>query len=287
MRLKQALALLQVVKHLSRGDVVVGLASVGQELPDGDPESPDVRLVSEYSVLDALQGQPLDRHLAALSLVFVLVDVQQLGKSEVGDLDAVGSLDKDVSGSKVAMHKSLLFQVGHSRGNLFAPAEQRLRSDLVLVVPDILQETTERHQLGDQHESAGHADGQKLQEVRVLDACHDVGLLQDLLVGIFVGAFLQLLDSHRDLDILALGYPDALVDGSESSVTEDATSPQLVLLDDVQLGQVGLDVGRLKGLVVSVSGHDHGHLSGVLLGLGALLPVVAGNGQQKADDDDR
>ena len=49
-------------------------------------ERPDLRLVSEYSVLNALQGEPLDGHRAARRLVFIIVVAWQLGQPEVSDL---------------------------------------------------------------------------------------------------------------------------------------------------------------------------------------------------------
>ena len=40
------------------------------------------------------------------------------------------------------MHQPPLLEVGHTSGDLRAPVEQRLAADLVLIVPDVVQEAS-------------------------------------------------------------------------------------------------------------------------------------------------
>jgi len=94
--------------------VFVRSTAVREKFPHGHAERPHVALVREDSVLDALERQPLDRHLAARRFVLVLVDVQQLGQTEIGDFHAVGRLDQHVPRRQVAVHEALLLQVRHS-----------------------------------------------------------------------------------------------------------------------------------------------------------------------------
>ena len=122
-----------------------------EEEEDGITESPNVALVSKDAVLDALQRQPFDGHFPSGRLVLVLVDIQQLGQSEIRDLDAGRILDQDVAGGQIPMDQPALLQVGHAAGDLSAPVEQRLGSDLVPVVADVIQEASQRHQLRHQH----------------------------------------------------------------------------------------------------------------------------------------
>ena len=58
------------------------------------------------------------------------------------------------------------------------------------------------------------------------------------------------------------------------------------LLDNLQLGQVGLDVGQPEGLVVLVPGHDHGHLSSVLFGDGSATPLAEADDAKHSGQDD-
>lgn len=77
-------------------------------------ERPDVALVCEYPVLDTLESQPLDRHLAAGCFVLVFVDVKKLGEAKVRDLDTVVGVHQYVACSQVSVYKPLVFQVSHS-----------------------------------------------------------------------------------------------------------------------------------------------------------------------------
>lgn len=77
-------------------------------------ERPDVALVCEYPVLNTLESQPLDRHLAAGRLVLVFVDVQKLGEAEVRDLDTVMGVHQHVARRQVSVYQPLVFQVSHS-----------------------------------------------------------------------------------------------------------------------------------------------------------------------------
>ena len=43
--------------------------------------------MSESAVKDGLEGEPLDGHSSALGVIHVLVHVQQLSQTEVGDLN--------------------------------------------------------------------------------------------------------------------------------------------------------------------------------------------------------
>lgn len=52
-------------------------------------------------------------HLSSISVIFLLICRQKLGEAEVGDLDVVRTLQKDVPCSQVAMHQVTLLQVVH------------------------------------------------------------------------------------------------------------------------------------------------------------------------------
>ena len=164
----------------------------------------------EDAVLDALEGQPLDGHLAAGRLVLVFVDVEKFGQAEVGDLDAARVLDEDVTRGQVAVHQPPVLQIGHAARDLRAPVEQRLGADLVTIVAHVVEQAAEWHQLRNQHHLRRHAHGQQLQQVRVLDAGHDVRFVQDLAVRVRAGALTEHLNGHRNLDVLALGHPYTL-----------------------------------------------------------------------------
>ena len=61
---------------------------------------------------------------------------------EVCDLDAAQGLDEDVPGDEVPVHQPQLLEVDHAPGDLRVPVEQRLAADLVLIVPDVVQEAS-------------------------------------------------------------------------------------------------------------------------------------------------
>lgn len=93
-------------------------------------KGPNIRLVGEDAMLDTLESQPLDGHLPPGGLVLLLVVVQQLGQSEVCDLDAVRGLDQDIAGSQVSVHQPSALQISHASGDLSAPVQERLGPDL-------------------------------------------------------------------------------------------------------------------------------------------------------------
>ena len=234
-------------------DILIRSASVCEQFPAGHSEGPDVTLVCEDSLRNAFQGQPFNGHLATMCLVFILIEVEQLGQSKVSDLDTVGSLDQNIPGCQVSVDQPHVLKMSHATSNLSAPVEQRLGANLVLVVPHIVQQTAQGHQLGDQHHLTGHADGQHLEQVGVLHRGHDLGLVQDLILNIDTRALSQHLDSNRDLDIFSLRNPDTFEDCSEGTITKDAPLSQVLLLDNSELRQVGFDVGGSKRFIGVVS----------------------------------
>ncbi len=64
-------------------------------------------------------------------------------------------------------------------GDLDTPVEQQLRSDVVLVLMDIVEQAPVRHQLCDQLDGGTKADTQQADQVGVLHARHDQGLLNE------------------------------------------------------------------------------------------------------------
>lgn len=53
-------------------------------------------------------------YLSSISVIFLLVNVQQASQTKVRDLDVVGRLDQDVSGSQVSVNKPPLLQIHHT-----------------------------------------------------------------------------------------------------------------------------------------------------------------------------
>lgn len=64
-------------------------------------------------------------------------------------------------------------------GNLNTPIKQQLGPDVVLVLVDIVEQAPMRHQLGDQLDGGTQADAQQADQVGVLHARHDEGLLDE------------------------------------------------------------------------------------------------------------
>ena len=56
-------------------------------------------------------------------------------------------LDENVSGGEIAMNETSTFEVRHPATDLRAKIQQRLRSQILLVVAHVIQEATQRHQL--------------------------------------------------------------------------------------------------------------------------------------------
>ena len=77
-----------------------------------------------------------------------------------------------------------------------------------------------------------------------------------------------------------------LVDSAEGAVSEDPAPAQFSLFDDPQFGQIGFNVTGTQRFAVLVAAHDHRHFGRVLLGLCALVPVVAETGQEDAQQGD-
>lgn len=163
-------------------------------------------------------------------------------------------------------------------GDLRAPVEQGLGADLVLVLPDVVEEAAERHQLRHEHHLRGHANAEQLEQVGVFHAGHDVGLVEELF-GAVAGALPQHLDGHGHLDVLTGRDPHAFVNGAERAETHHAALSHLRLTNDAQLGQVGFDVGRTQRLVVLAvdAGQHPSHFHRVLLVHHLVLPVVDEN----------
>lgn len=63
-------------------------------------------------------------------------------------------------------------------GYLHAPVEQVLGADVVLVLPDVVQQAAVGHQLGDELHGGGEADAEQAAHVGVIDAGHHVSLLR-------------------------------------------------------------------------------------------------------------
>lgn len=64
-------------------------------------------------------------------------------------------------------------------GNLDTPIQQQLGSNVVLVLMDIVEEAPMRHQLCDQLDGGTQADAQQADQVGVLHASHNQGLLNE------------------------------------------------------------------------------------------------------------
>lgn len=62
-------------------------------------------------------------------------------------------------------------------GDLDTPVEEELGADVVLVLPDVVEEAAVGHQLSDQLHRGGQTDSQKTTHVRAGDPCHHVSLL--------------------------------------------------------------------------------------------------------------
>ena len=59
----------------------------GEDFPTSDAERPDIGFVGEGAMQNGLEGEPLDGHPTALSVINVLVHVQQLRQTEIGDFN--------------------------------------------------------------------------------------------------------------------------------------------------------------------------------------------------------
>lgn len=105
----------------------------------------------------------------------------------------------------ISQHKSHAYL-----SNLCTPVEKNLGSNIFLVFADIVQETTQRHQLCNQHHLGGHAHGQDPDTTGVFHWGHYSCLLQQLLILARGGAVRQNFNGDRNFDILILGYPKAL-----------------------------------------------------------------------------
>lgn len=67
--------------------------------------------------------------------------------------------------------------------DLDTPIEQQLRPDVVLVLMHVVQEAAVGHELGDQLDGRAQADTQETNQVGVLHAGHDQGLLGERGIG--------------------------------------------------------------------------------------------------------
>ena len=63
-------------------------------------------------------------------------------------------------------------------GDLDAPVEETLGADVLVVLPDVVQQAAVGHQLGDQLHRGGQADPQQTTHVRVVHTGHHIGLLE-------------------------------------------------------------------------------------------------------------
>lgn len=111
-------------------------------------------------------------------------------------------LKSDADSSQHKSHKYL--------SNLCTPVKKNLGSNIFLVFADIVQETTQRHQLCNQHHLGCHAHSQDPDTTGVFHWGHYSCLLQQLLILARGGAVGQNFNGDRNFDILILGYPKAL-----------------------------------------------------------------------------
>ena len=85
--LRQPFPLLQKLRDFSRPDGFVGSLTEGEDFPTGDTERPHIGFVGESAMQNGLESEPLDGHPSALSVIHVLVHVQQLRQPEIGDFN--------------------------------------------------------------------------------------------------------------------------------------------------------------------------------------------------------
>lgn len=62
-------------------------------------------------------------------------------------------------------------------GDLHTPVEEVLRSDVVLVLPDVIQQAAVRHELSDQLHRGGQADSQQAAHIWTDHTCHHIRFL--------------------------------------------------------------------------------------------------------------
>lgn len=52
-------------------------------------------------------------YLSPISVIFLLINIQQASQAKVGDLDVVGRFDQDISGCQISVNQPPLLQVHH------------------------------------------------------------------------------------------------------------------------------------------------------------------------------
>lgn len=53
-------------------------------------------------------------YLSSISIILLLINIQQPSQTEVGDLDVVGRFDQDVSGCQIPVDQPTLLEIHHT-----------------------------------------------------------------------------------------------------------------------------------------------------------------------------
>ena len=87
------------------GEAVVWLQREAEDLPEQDPEGPDVALGGVLVVEDRLQRHPADRDGVTLVSAVIILEKHFLTESKVCNLDAVILIHQTIPGCEVSVDK--------------------------------------------------------------------------------------------------------------------------------------------------------------------------------------
>jgi len=96
-------------------------------------------------------------------------------------------------------------------GDLCGPSQQQSGADVVALSSDEVEHTSVLHQLGDDHQLLGHADGRYAHAARVIHRRHDASLLQQVGVLRGRGALAKHLHRHAQFHVLGRRQPHSLL----------------------------------------------------------------------------